>query len=654
MTTTLRPLALLLAALGSGAAAAGVLAPDLQQDLAARAPAEEVAVIVQLADRANLAAIRETSRSARVKRTVAALKDKAARTLPPVVSEARRLGGRAVRELWLINGLAVTLPAGRVAQLAAHPAVGSVRADSLMLAPSPTEGVAALPQWNLAAVTAADLWALGFTGAGVVVANMDTGVDAQHPDLASRYRGGANSWFDPHGQHATPHDANGHGTQTMGIMVGGDASGLAIGMAPDARWIAVKQYDDGGQASFSHIHQGFQWLLDPDGNADSDDAPHVVNASWGLAGTAGQCITEFDEDIRILKGAGVAVAFAAGNDGPAAASSVSPGNNLQGFAVGAVDEALAVAGFSSRGPSACDFAIYPDLAAPGANVITADLSFGGLPLYMNVSGTSYAAPHVAGALALLAGAFPGAPVDQLEAALLDSARDLGAPGADNDAGHGLLDVRAAFDLLGGGAPPNTPPSITSTPVTTAAEGVPYRYDVAAEDAEGGTLAFALGLAPAGMVIDAASGVIDWIPAAGQAGSHGVTVLATDPGGLQASQSFSIGVAAANQLPVALNDAFSAPRRRTASYAARILPVLANDADPDTALDPANRIDPATVAIVAAPNKGGTASVITAGADAGSISYKPKKGFAGVETLTYRVRDTRGASSNTATVSITVK
>ena len=733
--------------LASGVAQAGVVAADLHKHLAVRSALDEVDVIIQLADREDLAAFNQPTRAQRLPRLVRALKARADRTQAPVANAARELGARNLKQLWSINALALRLPAARVQQLANHPAVQTIRLDGLLQAPVSAAGVSATPEWNLGAVKSPDLWALGWTGSGVVVGSLDTGVDALHPDLAPRYRGGTNSWFDPHGQHAAPYDAHGHGTQTMGLMVGGASGGTAIGMAPDASWIAVKQFNDAGQASYSQIHQGFQWMLDPDSEPATDDAPHVVNASWGFAGTAGQCIAEFNDDIGLLKVAGIGVVFAAGNDGPAPGSSVSPANNPQGFASGAVDETLSVASFSSRGPSACDGSVFPALAAPGANVNTTDLSFGGYPFYMNVAGTSFAAPHTAGAMALLAGAFPAASVAQLEAALRASARDLGDAGADNAYGNGLVDVLAAYRSLGGDT--NTPPQIESTPVTSATQGVAYLYDVQASDAQGEALNYALAQAPAGMSIDAANGLIAWTPSASQVGSHGVSVTVSDASGLQANQSFTIAVAnvndppvagadsyqtlqgatlsvaapgvlgndsdidgdaltaqlaaappsgaltlnanggftytaaagfagtlsfgyrardpagalsavatvtldvIANRPPVTVNDSFTAPRRISSTYAARILPVLNNDSDPDTAQDPANKIAPATVAIVAGPNQGGTASVIASGANVGRISYKPRVGFRGIETLTYRVKDTRGATSNTATVSINV-
>jgi subtilisin family serine protease len=739
---------MLAAAFATTAAAASVIDSDLAALLAEMAPDEEVGVIVELRDRPNLAQFRHLVRKDRLRKVVREMKNHADRHLPRLETDLQALGGRKHRRLWAINGIAASMPAARVARLANLPSIASIRYDAPMQAPDAGTGTPAPAEWNLTAVEAPALWALGYSGSGVVVASMDTGVDGMHPDLAAKFRGGSNSWFDPHGEHATPYDAHGHGTQTMGIMAGGAVGGTAIGMAPDAQWIAFKQYDDAGLSSFSRIHEGFQWLLDPDGNPDTDDVPHVVNASWGFAGLANQCISEFNNDIALLKDAGIAVVFSAGNDGPGTATSVSPANNVQAYSVGATDSSNTIAYFSSRGPSACDGSVFPTLTAPGVNIYTSDLSFGGLPLYAYVDGTSYAAPHAAGAMALLAGAFPNATVAEIEAAARASAQDLGVPGADNAYGAGSLRVRAAYDLLAS-ASSNTAPKITSTPATTAAEGVAYAYDVNATDAEGDALSYSLSQAPAGMVIDAATGLITWLPGAAQVGVQAVTVRVTDVPGLAASQSFAISVASANlaptagndgyqmmqggtlsvsapgvlgndsdangdaltaelvtapasgtltlnangsfvftpvstyagtmsfsyrardaagatsapatvsltvqanRAPTAFDDAFAAPRRTTYTYAARILPALQNDSDPDSALDPANTIDPATLSIVSAPSNGGTASAIRSGANIGTISYKPARGFVGTETLRYRVKDTRGKVSNTATVSITV-
>ena len=307
--------------------------------------------------------------------------------------------------------------------------------------------------WNLNDIRAPDLWTMGYIGQGIVVANMDSGVDINHPDLAARWRGGSNSWYDVHGQHpATPFDAagatTGHGTRSMGLMVAGDASGFALGVAPGVRWIAVKVWDDAGSALISDFTQGFQWLLDPDGNPSTDDAPHVVNNSWGFDEAAGSCDTVFQADIQVLQAAGIAVVFSAGNSGTQGpASDVSPANNPEGHGIGAVDSSHSVSSFSSRGPSACDGTFFPEVVAPGEQVWTTDTGGGGTPLLTQATGTSFAAPQVAGAMAALLSAFPDASAPHLRSALIQSARDLGPPGPDNDYGSGLIDVLAAYNYL---------------------------------------------------------------------------------------------------------------------------------------------------------------------------------------------------------------
>ena len=107
--------------------------------------------------------------------------------------------------------------------------------------------------------------------------------------------------------------------------------------------------------------------------------------------------------------ADIAVVFSGGNEGPLPATSISPANYPESLAVGATDSNRNIVNSSSRGPSACDGSSYPEIVAPGLNVRTADLTFGGLfpDSYVNVSGTSFSAPHVSGAIALLHSAFPG-------------------------------------------------------------------------------------------------------------------------------------------------------------------------------------------------------------------------------------------------------
>ncbi len=352
----------------------------------------------------------------------------------------RRAQGRVrvVQRFWVFDGLRVVADPGVIRELRALPGVRSVEPNRVVRAPSTAaraHRAQATPLSTAAAtIGAAALWDRGITGKGVVIASLDSGVDASHPALAASFRGRRHDWYDPSGEHLRrPVDASGHGTATLGVMVGSGAAATPQGVAPGARWIAAKVFDDHGRSTTARIHAALQWALDPDGDPRTRDAPQVVNASWDIAGSG--CDLEFEQDLRHLRAAGVLPVFAAGND----THDASPANNPSAFAVGAVDDAGRLAAGSGRGPSACGASLYPDVVAPGVDVTTTDL-FG---LSVTQSGTSVAAPYVSGALALLLDRFPGLSAERQAAAIESGAQDLGAPGPDRLFGHGRLDVGAA-------------------------------------------------------------------------------------------------------------------------------------------------------------------------------------------------------------------
>ena len=424
--------------------------PAITSSLADPAGGGEVSVIVRLRPSVDPNTITEPSENARRIELVNVLRsvnEHSLQSLAPGLDDAMRAGHiRDISPLWIINGLSLKATATGIERLAQQAEVMSIALDQKVPAPAVTAGAVdpeAQSEDNLNAIGAPALWDLGFAGLSTVVASMDTGVDLSHPDIAGQWRAGSNSWFDPNGQHAAPADVNGHGTWTMGVMIGGDGGGSHIGVAPEARWIAVKIFDDSGTALFSRIHLGFQWLLDPDGDPVTDDAPNVVNNSWGLSSPG--CNLEFQPDIQALLTGGILPVFAAGNYGPNGDTSISPANYPESLAVGAVDNSGAIYSSSSRGPSACGEAptTYPDLVAPGVNIRTADLYSG----FVRVTGTSLSAPHVAAGAALLRGAFPEGPALLVWSALEQSSFDLGAAGADNEFGKGLVDLSAAFGLL---------------------------------------------------------------------------------------------------------------------------------------------------------------------------------------------------------------
>ena len=452
--------------LAAGHAWSGTLDPGLSEKIGKASTEEEFAVIVRLKDtvdhHALLASVADAGRAVRQERVIRNLRDMADRSqqgLKKDLAEREKAGRvKQVRNFWIFNGFALTAPADVVQELAARDDVAEVVPDrTITMEASAT--VSAVPaNWNLSLIGAPLLWNLGFRGQGVVVASLDTGVDIGHPALKGKWRGGANSWFDPYLNTAAPYDYDGHGTGTMGIMVGGNTTGNPVGVAPGALWTAAKIFDDSGNATLSKIHLAFQWVLDPDGNPATADAPDVVNNSWDLD-NPGNYSGEFAPDIQGLRAAGIAVVFSAGNGGVPgfgqSNTSVSPGNNPGAFPVGATDSSDQIASFSSRGPSAFDGAsLYPLLVAPGVFIRTTDLN-GTYSTFTN-SGTSFAAAHLSGAVALLLSGGPpqlsGNP-EALGNALTAAAQDLGPTGPDNTYGYGRLDAASAVSFLGLTPPP---------------------------------------------------------------------------------------------------------------------------------------------------------------------------------------------------------
>ncbi len=214
---------------------------------------------------------------------------------------------------------------------------------------------------------------------------------------------------------------------------------------------------------------------------------------------------------------------------------------------------------SSRGPSGCDGAIFPKVVAPGQNVVSSDLSFGGLPLFATVS------RHlVCRAARVRRDGLAGLGVPRRAAHELKNGRDRQranrpGPGADNNNGYGVLDVEAAHALLANGNAGGAAPVITSPAPGAAVENQQYRYQVKASDPPmAARCVFALAAGPAGMAIDAATGLLSWIPAHAQLGANAVTVSVTDPTARVATQTWSILVAPVNSAPVAAADNYSAP------------------------------------------------------------------------------------------------
>lgn len=421
----------------------GKLDPVLLKQLATTS--ESLPVIVEMKAQANLGStVRTGAGIAESLRATADLSQRDVRAFLTAEEAAGRASG--VKSLWIINAVSAHAVPDTIWQIAARPDVSFVRADRWLqwLDPNLDTPVSDLQlpttdvQWGISKIRADQVWAaFNITGTGVVVANMDTGVDWLHPALSGNYRGCVRgicqhqfSWFDATPAGALyPLDGHGHGTHTMGTIAGQGG----IGVAPGAQWIAVRVLDSTGSGFDSWIHAGFQWILAPGG--DPTMAPRVVNNSWGIDQNGD---TTFQNDVRMLRAAGILPVFSNGNSGPNPGTVGSPASMPEAFAVGATDDTDRVASFSSRGPSVFG-GVKPDIAAPGVGVLSARA--GGTYAYL--SGTSMAAPHVVGTAALMLSADPMLDITTTMRVLTTTAVPLTTTVPNDDSGWGRVDAYAA-------------------------------------------------------------------------------------------------------------------------------------------------------------------------------------------------------------------
>ena len=334
------------------------------------------------------------------------------------VVAALEAAGAPFEAFWLRNQVVFSGDAELAEQVRGIPGVVAVRPERIYPLVQPVETAAAVaaaagdPEWGVDKIGADEAWAFGVTGGGIVVGNVDTGVEFTHPALVNQYRGNNGdgsfthdyNWWDPTGICGDePCDNAGHGTHTMGTMVGGDGPGPFapdIGVAPNARWIAAKGCEDFGCSESALLSAG-EFILAPTdltgANPRPDQAPHVVNNSWG----GGPGDTFYQDIVNAWRAAGIVPVFSSGNPGPDCGAGGSPGDFNESFSVGATDIDDVIADFSGRGPSVFG-KINPDVTAPGVDVVSSVPGDG----YESFSGTSMAAPHVAGTIALMLSSAP--------------------------------------------------------------------------------------------------------------------------------------------------------------------------------------------------------------------------------------------------------
>ncbi|MBM4166333.1 MAG: T9SS type A sorting domain-containing protein [Ignavibacteria bacterium] len=466
---------------------AGNIDPFLAEKLKSTSAVEKVSVIIYMREQVDLRAMEELLQQSvsageripvdvRYRTIITALQEVAERTQPNFVQKLRTHETNGVlsdiQQFWIRNLVVVSAIQQTIEEIAQLPEVETVYLDGILqrdlpLNSAPADALVSGSEPGLRAINAHKLWEIGITGLGRIVMNIDTGVEGNNLAYKTRWRGALPgilptwAWFDPANHTIFPTDGDGssqHGTHTMGIMCGRyDSVNDTLGVAPDANWIASNSLI-GGSPHTSRSIASFQWAANPDSNINTmDDVPDAINNSWydpNVSSTECSGASGYYDVIDAIEALGTAVVFSAGNNGPGASTITPPKNRLTTsvniFSVGALDANTAgypIASFSSRGPSVCtgpdSLRIKPEVSAPGVNVRSSSGTNG----YRFLDGTSMAAPHVCGAIALLRQAAPFLTGTELKYYLYNNAVDLGTPGEDNTFGRGMIDVWKTYLAL---------------------------------------------------------------------------------------------------------------------------------------------------------------------------------------------------------------
>jgi len=348
---------------------------------------------------------------------------------------SRPLAGRGAqaRQFALLPAAAMRASASQIRELAASEAVERIWPDLR---------VYTCLDATATQIRAPHVWNEGFTGRGVSVAVVDTGIDPGHPDFAGRIM----AMHDLTGE--SVRDVHGHGTHVAGIVAG--AGNRYKGIAPEANIYVAKVLHQDGSGYMSEVMAGLEWAV--------QQGVRVINLSLGGIGPCdGTDALSTTCDAAVDRG--VMVCVASGNYGPGASTVGPPGCARKPLTVGACSKEDTIASFSARGPTS-DGRVKPDILMPGVDIVScrAQGTSMGTPvdaLYTKSSGTSMATPHAAGACALLLEAFPTLTPAELKARLMDTAVDLGLD--DNAQGTGRGDVYQAYHGTPSPSVPTPPP-----------------------------------------------------------------------------------------------------------------------------------------------------------------------------------------------------
>jgi subtilisin family serine protease len=425
------------------AAPADKVAPWVMENTADGRTAEFIVVLEAQADLAPARALAGKAAKGRFVRDT--LWDVAQSTQGPLLADLKARGVEH-RAYYIVNAVWVKGDRALALDLAGRPDVARIEGNPRIqnVVPEP-EGAADAPEAvepGISYSKAPQVWALGFTGQGVVVGGQDTGYRWSHHALRPQYRGWNGStadhdfnWHDSihtgggicGSNSPVPCDDTFHGTHTMGTAVGHDTENGGVnqvGMAPAAKWIGCRNMDQGAGTPATYL-ECFEFFLAPypvGGNPGDGDpllAPHVTVNSWTCPPAEGCAVNTLLAAVQAQRAAGIVSEMSAGNSGPSCSTVADPpAIHDEVFSTGALNTSTdTLASFSSRGPVTVDGSnrVKPDISAPGTNTRSASNTSDSA--YTFASGTSMAGPHVAGGIALLLSAVPSliGNVDEIEA-----------------------------------------------------------------------------------------------------------------------------------------------------------------------------------------------------------------------------------------------
>ena len=476
-------------------AQAGKISPGLEAKLVDAASDEPISVIVYMEEQAPVTELKASLKAAKASRQI--IHGEILRSLQHTAWNqdellaalgSEKAAGRVegFTSYWISNLVVVYAVPSVIEELANRDDVGWIEPnfspqliDAVDFKPATVGDSATLSAQGIGVaqglidIGAQEVWRqYGFNGDGRIVASCDTGVEGEHPALKSGWRGNnghpwQECWLDVLGNGSTypvtVSLSNYHGSHTTGTMVGA-APDDTVGVAWGAQWIATNVINQVVHpATFDNdMIESYQWFADPDGNPSTvDDVPDVICNSWGVGEAFNNyydCDKRFNSVIDNCEALGIVTVFSAGNSGPDPSTINSPADRAasitSNFSVGATDNygtvwPYPIADFSSRGPSTCpktgDVLIKPEISAPGVLVYSC-ITLVPDGIYGWGSGTSMAAPHIAGVVALMRQANHDIDVETVKNILMLTARDAGIPGDDNDYGRGFVDALAAVEM----------------------------------------------------------------------------------------------------------------------------------------------------------------------------------------------------------------